>query len=125
KKHCIVHRTPFPSPVRDGVPATGPATGDVGQGRRRARLRGVRSRRVRRRANDNSKEAQMSATAWRRTSMALAVGVAVLGLAGPAMAQDNVLEIGVLGVMSGPAASWGLVNKYSAEATAQMYNEQG
>ena len=27
--------------------------------------------------------------------------------------------------MSGPAASWGLVNKYSAEATAQMYNEQG
>ena len=31
----------------------------------------------------------------------------------------------MLGVMSGPAASWGLVNKYCAEATAQMFNEQG
>ena len=49
----------------------------------------------------------------------------MFGLAGAAMAQDNVLKVGVLGVMSGPAASWGLVNKYSAEATAQMYNEQG
>ena len=57
---------------------------------------------------------------------ALAVGVAVaaLGLAGPVAAQ-NVLKVGVLGVMSGPAASWGLVNKYCAEATAQMVNEQG
>ena len=29
------------------------------------------------------------------------------------------------GVMRGPAASWGLVNRYCAEVTAQMYNEQG
>jgi branched-chain amino acid transport system substrate-binding protein len=57
-------------------------------------------------------------------SLALAAGLALLG-AGPAAAQDKVLKVGVLGVMSGPAASWGLVNKYSAEATAQMYNEQG
>ena len=35
------------------------------------------------------------------------------------------LTIGVLGVMSGPAASWGLVNRYSAEATANMYNARG
>jgi branched-chain amino acid transport system substrate-binding protein len=42
----------------------------------------------------------------------------------PASAE-SVLKIGVLGVMSGPAASWGLVNKYCAEATAQMYNEKG
>jgi len=42
-----------------------------------------------------------------------------------AAAQDKVLKIGVLGVMRGPAASWGLVNKYSAETTAQMYNEKG
>src|SRR6058998_1330342 len=42
-----------------------------------------------------------------------------------ATAQDKVLKIGVLGVMRGPAASWGLVNKYSAETTAQMYNEKG
>lgn len=43
----------------------------------------------------------------------------------PAAAQEKVLKIGVLGVMKGPAASWGLVNKYSAETTAEMYNEQG
>ena len=51
----------------------------------------------------------------------------VLGsAAGPAAAADQkVLKIGMLGVMRGPAASWGLVNKYSAETTAQMYNEQG
>jgi branched-chain amino acid transport system substrate-binding protein len=67
----------------------------------------------------------MSATSRLRTSLALVVGIGALGLAGPAMAQENVLKIGVLGVMSGPAASWGLVNRYSAEATAQMYNEQG
>jgi branched-chain amino acid transport system substrate-binding protein len=43
----------------------------------------------------------------------------------PAGAADKVLKIGVLGVMSGPAASWGLVNKYCAEATAQMFNDKG
>ena len=35
------------------------------------------------------------------------------------------LKIGVLGVMRGPAASWGLVNRYCAETTAEIYNEQG
>jgi branched-chain amino acid transport system substrate-binding protein len=35
------------------------------------------------------------------------------------------LKIGVLGVMSGPAASWGLVNKYCAQTSAQLYDEQG
>jgi branched-chain amino acid transport system substrate-binding protein len=67
----------------------------------------------------------MSATSRLRKSLALAVGAAAIALAGPATAQENVLKIGVLGVMSGPAASWGLVNKYCAEATAQMVNEQG
>ena len=67
----------------------------------------------------------MSARLRLGTSLALAIGVAALGLAAPATAQEKVLKIGVLGVMSGPAASWGLVNKYSAEATAQMYNDQG
>lgn len=38
---------------------------------------------------------------------------------------EEVLKIGVLGVMSGPAASWGLVNKYCAQTSAQLYNEQG
>ncbi len=59
-------------------------------------------------------------------SIAPMLGAAALamGLATPAGAE-NVLKIGVLGVMSGPAASWGLVNKYCAEATAQMFNDQG
>ena len=38
---------------------------------------------------------------------------------------EGVLKVGVLGVMSGPAASWGLTNKYCAEATANMYNAKG
>ncbi|HSA82747.1 MAG TPA: ABC transporter substrate-binding protein [Geminicoccaceae bacterium] len=66
-------------------------------------------------------------TASRRTLLAGASGLALLasfGLAAPAAAEGT-LKVGVLGVMSGPAASWGLVNKYSAEATAQMYNDQG
>jgi branched-chain amino acid transport system substrate-binding protein len=40
-------------------------------------------------------------------------------------AGQSVLRIGVLGVMSGPSAKWGLVNKYCAQATAEMYNERG
>jgi branched-chain amino acid transport system substrate-binding protein len=47
-----------------------------------------------------------------------------VSLVAPANAQQ-VLKIGVLGVMSGPAASWGLVNKYCAETSAELYNEQG
>ncbi|MFA7671679.1 MAG: ABC transporter substrate-binding protein [Sphaerochaetaceae bacterium] len=35
------------------------------------------------------------------------------------------LKIGVLGVMSGAGASWGLVTKYSTEAIAEMYNREG
>lgn len=57
-------------------------------------------------------------------------GVAAVALAlgmwgAPAAAQNQTLKVGVLGVMSGPAASWGLVNRYSAEARAQMINEAG
>src|SRR2546428_782554 len=60
----------------------------------------------------------------------LALGLLVAALtggvfAGRAHAQQKVLKIGVLGVMSGPAASWGLVNRYCTEATAQLINEQG
>lgn len=51
------------------------------------------------------------------------LAAAVLALSPSAAAET--LTIGVLGVMSGPAASWGLVNKYCAEATANMYNAQG
>jgi branched-chain amino acid transport system substrate-binding protein len=44
-----------------------------------------------------------------------------------AEAQDvpKTLKIGVLGVMSGHARSWGMTNRYCAEVTAQIYNEQG
>jgi len=52
---------------------------------------------------------------------------AVLGISSmlSAQAAQPTLKIGVNGVMSGPAASWGLVNKYSAETTASMINAQG
>ena len=57
------------------------------------------------------------------------LGTAVLTVAlcaGPNVAgAEQVLKVGVLGVMSGSAASWGLTNKYCAEATANMYNAQG
>ena len=65
----------------------------------------------------------------RATRRGLLAGVSALvtvGLAGIGTARaENVLKVGVLGVMSGPAASWGLVNKYCAQTTAQMYNEKG
>src|SRR5438034_8965863 len=69
-------------------------------------------------------------TTLRRAAGWLALGLLVAaltggGFAGRAHAQQKVLKIGVLGVMSGPAASWGLVNRYCTEATAQMVNEQG
>jgi branched-chain amino acid transport system substrate-binding protein len=51
-------------------------------------------------------------------------GMAMAGWSGAAAAEET-LKIGVLGVMSGPAASWGLTNKYCAEATANMYNAKG
>jgi branched-chain amino acid transport system substrate-binding protein len=66
------------------------------------------------------------AMATRQTILGLATAIFVTGaLTDPAAAQERILKIGVLGVMSGPAASWGLVNKYCAETTAQMYNEKG
>lgn len=55
--------------------------------------------------------------------LAMAIAPWVL-LALPAQAQE-VLKIGVNGVMSGEAASWGLVNKYCAETTADIYNAKG
>lgn len=66
----------------------------------------------------------------RRAVLAALGATAAAGpLAGPfvrrAWAQEKVLRVGVLGVMSGPAASWGLVNRYCAEAQAQMLNEGG
>src|SRR5262245_34124621 len=63
------------------------------------------------------------------TRRAALVGTALAGVAmagcPDAAAAEEVLKIGVLGVMSGPAASWGLTNKYCAEATANMYNAKG
>ena len=62
----------------------------------------------------------------RRAALAACLAAAIGLLADGNIAYaDDVLKIGVLGVMSGPDAAWGLVSKYSAEATAAMYNEQG
>src|SRR3954453_9597717 len=64
--------------------------------------------------------------ATRRRLLAGSSALVMVDLAGVGTARaENVLKIGVLGVMSGPAASWGLVNKYCAQTTAQMYNEKG
>ena len=62
-----------------------------------------------------------------RRGFLIGVFVAVFGAIGlPAVTlAEDVLKIGVLGVMSGPAASWGLVNKYCAQTSAELYNEQG
>lgn len=56
--------------------------------------------------------------------ISLLLGVAMT-LASVTAIAANDITIGVLGVMSGAAASWGLTNKYSAEATANMYNAKG
>lgn len=58
----------------------------------------------------------------RRTLLAMTVPMAFIAV--PSFAQET-LKIGVNGVMSGEAASWGLVNKYCAETTADMYNAKG
>ncbi len=55
-------------------------------------------------------------------TLGLAVG---LGAPGIVLGANRKLRVGVLGVMSGPAASWGLVNRYCAEARARMINEAG
>lgn len=55
-------------------------------------------------------------------TLGLAIGI---GAPGAAFAANKTLKIGVLGVMSGPAASWGLVNRYCAEARARMINAAG
>src|SRR5690606_9690876 len=61
-----------------------------------------------------------------RSVVAIATALLALGAWGlsttETVAQEKVLKIGQIGVMSGPAASWGLVNRYAAEAQAQMYN---
>lgn len=56
--------------------------------------------------------------------ISLQVGVFAEGKKEPGPGQA-VLKVGVLGVMSGAAASWGLVMKYCTEAIAQLYNEKG
>ena len=56
--------------------------------------------------------------------LAIAVTTALLAV-GSTVASAGTLTIGVLGVMSGPAASWGLVNRYCTEVTAKMYNDMG
>jgi branched-chain amino acid transport system substrate-binding protein len=66
-------------------------------------------------------------TLKRRHILAAAGGLATAaaGLARPAIAAMKTFRVGVLGVMSGPDASWGLVNKYCAISTANMYNAAG
>jgi branched-chain amino acid transport system substrate-binding protein len=73
------------------------------------------------------REDYMSTRHLRRRNFLIGIAVFVLGTGsfGGFVHAQEVLKIGVLGVMSGSAASWGLVNKYCAETSAQLYNEQG
>lgn len=66
----------------------------------------------------------LTSGATRRGLLAGAGAAVLLGRARP-VAAEGALKVGVLGVMSGPAASWGLTNRYCAEATANMYNAKG
>jgi branched-chain amino acid transport system substrate-binding protein len=80
----------------------------------------------RRTAGAERKE-HMSTVELRLRNFLIGVAIFLLGTGsfiGSVHAQE-VLKVGVLGVMSGPAASWGLVNKYCAETSAQLHNEQG
>jgi branched-chain amino acid transport system substrate-binding protein len=63
----------------------------------------------------------------KRTLLRLTLVAAAMPLAlfGADVHAQEVLKIGVNGVMSGEAASWGLVNKYCAETTADIYNARG
>jgi branched-chain amino acid transport system substrate-binding protein len=70
----------------------------------------------------------MNKPALKRRHLLAAAGGAVAaaaGLARPAIAAMKTFRVGVLGVMSGPDAAWGLHNKYCAIATANMYNAAG
>lgn len=60
-----------------------------------------------------------------RIRLALVAAALPWALIGTCAHAQEVLKIGVNGVMSGEAASWGLVNKYCAETTADMYNAKG
>ena len=60
-----------------------------------------------------------------RLRLTLAAAAVPWALLGASVQAQEVLKIGVNGVMSGEAASWGLVNKYCAETTADMYNAKG
>lgn len=53
------------------------------------------------------------------------IGAATIVMPSVLRAQQKTLTIGQIGVMSGPAASWGSVNRYCALATAEMKNEAG
>lgn len=61
----------------------------------------------------------------RRILMASVAAVAMTSAVPMAGAQDNVLKLGALGVMSGPYAGWGGVMSQTAQTLAEMYNAQG
>ncbi|PIE54469.1 MAG: branched-chain amino acid ABC transporter substrate-binding protein [Dethiosulfovibrio peptidovorans] len=60
-----------------------------------------------------------------RKTCVFALVLALMASAGACFGVQKTLKIGVLGVMSGPAASWGLVNRYCAEARANIINKSG
>lgn len=62
-----------------------------------------------------------------RSVKALAAAIAVIGMAGMPVSADAAceLKLGMIGVMSGPAAQWGLAIKGATELVAAEANEKG
>ena len=61
----------------------------------------------------------------RRTAIGI-IGIAALAVtSGPALAANQVLKIGFVGVTSGPAAAWGTSNVRSMQTRADWLNETG
>jgi len=61
----------------------------------------------------------------RQVLKGLAAGAAAPLVHAPAFAQEKVLKIGALGIMSGPYAGWGGVMSQTAQTLAAIYNEKG
>ena len=67
----------------------------------------------------------MTRTSWLTIIPVAAVAAVAFAHVGTAMAQDKVLKVGSLGVMSGPLAGWGGVMCQTAQTYADMKNAAG
>ena len=67
----------------------------------------------------------MTRTSWLTVIPVAAAAAVAFAHVGSAVAQDKVLKVGSLGVMSGPLAGWGGVMCQTAQTYADMRNAAG